>query len=54
MECKICSKLVLSREVGSPFYCAECNAQIALVAERLTRTTGHRRPLMAVADQSDY
>lgn len=46
MECKICGKKVIHTGVGSPLYCAECNAQIALAAERLTQKNSRRRNII--------
>lgn len=54
MECKICGKTILERGAGSPLYCTDCNAQIALVAERLTMMSARRRPLMSVASKTEF
>ncbi|MFA5537357.1 MAG: hypothetical protein WDA53_09335 [Bacillota bacterium] len=54
MECKICGKSILERGAGSPLYCGECNAQIALVAERLTMMSARRRPLMSVVGRREF
>ena len=54
MECKICGKSILNRGAGSPLYCSDCNAQIALMAERFTMMSSRRRPLMSVASRREF
>lgn len=43
MVCRICSQDIVNRGLGSPLYCTDCNAQIALAAERLTKNNSRRR-----------
>lgn len=50
MECRICGKTITHTGVGSPLYCSECNAQIALAAERLTQKYSRRRNIHAMQE----
>lgn len=54
MECKICNRLVVNIGVGSPLYCSDCNAQIALAAERLMKNNTRKRPLAAGAGRIEF
>ncbi|NLL18765.1 MAG: hypothetical protein GX262_07035 [Clostridia bacterium] len=50
MECRICGKPVHHSGVGSPLYCSDCNAQIALAAERLTKKNSRRRNIASMPE----
>lgn len=54
MECRICGRTITETGMGSPLYCAECNAQIALAAERLTKKHSRRRNIASLPDRLDF
>lgn len=54
MECRICGRTITHTGVGSPLYCADCNAQIALAAERLTKKHSRRRGMTAWPSRMEF
>jgi len=54
MECRICGRPFMETGMGSPLYCAECNAQIALAAERLTKKYSRRRDMTTMPNRVEF